>query len=387
MSSFLSVRPALGLSLVAATIVGATAACRRGPDATAEQRTGSLTTLSPGSIAVLDSAVLKSGPGISGTLTPQREARVRAEVGGTVLGTYAEQGQRVEKGTLLARIDDRAVQDAYLSAKSLVRSAELNAQVAKRNAERSQELAQAGAISDRDLETATWNATNAEAQLADAQARLASAQKTLDYTTVRAPIGGIVSERTVSPGDVVQTGGALYNIVDPASLRLEGTVPAEQIGQLTPGAPVDFSVGGYPGKTFTGRIDRINPAADPATRQVRVYVSIPNSERRLVAGLYAEGRVGTAVRRTIVAPASAVDQRGVTPTVLRIRGGKVEQVAVTLGVKDEAADAIELRSGVTAGDTLLRSNAAGVLPGTAVMVTGGQTSDEEVSQKNVKSEK
>lgn len=368
--------PMLALAGAAAGAI----ACRGDGGANAEQRTASVTTLSPGSIAMLDSVVLKSGPVISGTLTPEREARVRAEVGGTVLGTYVEQGQKVGKGTLLARIDDRAVQDAYLSARSQVRSAELNAQVARRNAERSETLSKAGAISDRDLETATWNATNAEAQLADAQARLATAKKNLDYTTVRAPIAGIVSERTVSPGDVVQTGGALYTIVDPTSLRLEGTVPAEQIAQLSPGAPVEFTVSGYPGKAFTGKVDRINPAADPATRQVRVYVSIPNSERRLVAGLYAQGQIGTQLRRTLVAPASAVDQRGVTPTVLRIRAGKVEQVAVTLGLKDEAADAIELRSGVAAGDTLLRSNAAGVLPGTAVMVTGSQASDEEVSQ-------
>ncbi len=374
---------ALGL----AVLLVAAAACRREPDAKAEQPTGSLTTLGPGSIVVLDSVVLKSGPGISGTLTAEREARVRAEVGGAVLGTYVEQGQPVQKGTLLARIDDRAVRDAYLSAKSQVRSAELNAHVAQRNAERSEKLAQAGAIADRDLETATWNATNAEAQLADARARLALAEKNLEYTTIRAPIAGVVSERSVSPGDVVQPAGALYNIVDPTSLRLEGTVPAEQIGQLERGAPVDFSVSGYPGKTFTGRIDRINPAADPATRQVRVYVSIPNAQRRLVAGLYAEGRVGTAVRRTIVAPASSVDQRGVTPSVLRIRAGKVEQVAVTLGVKDDAGDAIELRSGVAAGDTLLRSNAAGRLPGTAVRVIGGQTSEEEVSQKSVNGER
>jgi RND family efflux transporter MFP subunit len=169
--------------------------------------------------------------------------------------------------------------------------------------------------------------------------------------------------------------------VDPTSLQLEGTVPAEQIGKLERGAPVEFSVSGYPGRTFTGRVDRINPSADPATRQVRVYVSIPNTEQRLVAGLYAEGRIGTAVRKTLVAPTSAVDQRGVTPFVLRIKAGNVEQAAVTLGARDDAGDALELRSGVTAGDTLLRSTATGVLPGTAVTVSGGETSQQEVSER------
>ncbi len=379
MSPIRSMRAPLALASLAA--LGLLAGCRRSPDASAEQPTGSLTIIGRQSIVVLDSVTLKSGPAVSGTLVAEREARVRAEVVGTVLATYFEQGQRVEKGALLARIDDRAVEDAYLSAKSQVRSAEVALQVAKRNLERSQRLAEAGAIADRDLETATWNATNAEAQLADARARLASTQKQVQYTTVRAPFAGVVSERSASAGDVVQSGGALYTIVDPTSLRLEGTVPADQIGQLERGSPVEFTVSGYPGKIFNGRIDRINPTADPATRQVRVYVSVPNADGKLVAGLYAEGRVGTAVRRTLVAPVSAVDQHGVSPTVLRIRQGRVEQVQVQLGVKDGAQDQIELRAGVAVGDTILLGNAGGVVPGTAVRVTGGEATEQEVNGK------
>ena len=369
------------LALAALAALGLAAGCRRDPDANAEQPTGSVTILGPESVVVLDSVTLKSGPAISGTLTAEREARVRAQVAGTVTATYPEQGQRVAQGAVLARIDDQAVRDAYFSARSQVRSAQLAQQVAQRNRERSETLARAGAIADRDLETATWNATNAEAQLADAKARLASAEQQLQYTTVRAPFAGVVSERSASAGDVLQTGGALYTIIDPASLRFDGTVPAEQVGQLERGAPVEFAVTGYPGKVFEGKIDRINPSADPATRQVRVYVSVPNADQRLVAGLYAEGRVGAAVRRAIVAPASAVDQRGVTPTVLRIRQGRVEQVTVQLGVRDEADDRIELRSGVAAGDTLLLGNAAGVLPGAAVRVAGGEASEQEVNSE------
>lgn len=369
------------LALAALVALGLAAGCRRDPDANAEQPTGSVTILGPESVVVLDSVTLKSGPAISGTLTAEREARVRAQVAGTVTATFPEQGQRVTQGAVLARIDDQAVRDAYFSARSQVRSAQLAQEVAKRNLERSETLARAGAIADRDLETATWNATNADAQLADAKARLASAEQELQYTTVRAPFAGVVSERSASAGDVVQTGGALYTIIDPASLRFDGTVPAEQVGQLERGASVEFAVSGYPGKVFNGKLDRINPTADPATRQVRVYVSVPNPDQRLVAGLYAEGRVGTAVRRAVVAPASAVDQRGVTPTVLRIRQGRVEQVTVQLGARDEADDRIELRSGVAAGDTLLLGNAAGVLPGAAVRVTGGEASEQEVNSE------
>ncbi len=371
MRSFRPRGPALRLPGLA-VIVGALllGACRRSPDVRAEQGVASVTTVDNESIVVLDSALLRTGPAISGTLKAEREARIRAEIAGTVLETYVEQGQRVSKGTLLARLDDRSVQDAYLSAKAQRRSAETNLGDARRNAERAETLAAAGAVAERDLETARSAAANAEAAAADAQARLAAAQKQLQYTQVRAPISGVVSERAVNAGDVLQVGGALYTVIDPASLRLEGTVPAEQLGQLRVGIPVQFTVSGYGARTFTGTIDRINPTADPATRQVRVYVSIPNTEQRLVAGLYAEGQVGTQLRRTVLAPASAVDQRGVQPTVLRVRQGKVEQVTVQLGVRDNATDRVELKSGVAPGDTLLIGAATAIPPGTPVRVKG-----------------
>jgi RND family efflux transporter MFP subunit len=349
-------------------------ACGRGKSEAPPPAEAQVTVLGPESIVVIDSVEFRTGPKISGTLHPTVEAQVRAQVTGTVLQTYAEQGQQVSKGTPLLRIDQRAVEDAYLSAQSQVRSAETNREMARRNAERARTLAQAGAIPERDLEQAESQAAAAEAQLADARARLASAQKTLGYTRVTAPITGIVSERQASPGDVVQEGGALFTIVDPRSLRLQGTVPATEVGQLKPGVPVDFTVTGYPGRTFAGRIDRINPTADPATRQVRVYVSIPNSRQSLVAGLYAEGQVGTAVRRALLAPATAVDQRGVTPTVLRLRGGRAEQAPVELGLRDAAGDRLELRSGVAPGDTLILAS-AGVSPGAAVRVQNLETAD------------
>ncbi|HEU5169713.1 MAG TPA: efflux RND transporter periplasmic adaptor subunit [Gemmatimonadales bacterium] len=346
------------------------ASCRREPEASAEVAASDVTTVGPESVVVLDSAELRTGPVVSGTLAPEREARVRAEIAGTVLETHAEPGQRVTRGALLGRIDDRAARDRYQSAIAAVRSAEQNLQVARRNAERTERLAAAGAVAERDLETATWTATNAEAELADARARLTTAAKELEYTRVRAPFDGVVSERQATAGDVVQTGDALFTIVDPRSLELEGTVPAEHVGQLRAGAPVEFSVSGYAGRTFVGRVDRINPAADPATRQVRVYVSIPNRDQGLVAGLFAEGRIGTDRRHALLAPISAVDQRGVTPAVLVLRGGKVERQAVELGVRDAATDRLELRAGVSAGDTVLVGAATSILPGTRLRVTG-----------------
>ncbi|MEO8089843.1 MAG: efflux RND transporter periplasmic adaptor subunit [Gemmatimonadales bacterium] len=322
-------------------------------------------------IAVAKLEELRSGPAISGTLAARTEARVRSELVGQVKRTFVDEGQRVRAGTLLARLDDTAVRDAYLSAKSAVRSAESALQNAKRNEERASRLAQAGALPERDLETAQQNATSAEGALADAQARLALAGKQLANTVVRAPITGAVSERAVDPGDVVQVGAALFTLVDLSSLRLEATVPVEEIDRLKVGSPVEFSVSGYD-RRFNGRIERINPAVDPATRQVRIYVVIPNAEQSLVSGLYAEGRVATDARRTVAVPTSAVDRRGTAPVIHRLKGGKVEVVPVRLGVRDEAAELVEIHSGVSPGDTVLLGSAQGVTEGAPVRI-----SDEE----------
>ncbi len=363
--------PGLAALMVALFLNG----CKREQRAAAEEGGRPVTTVGPETIAVVDSTVLQTGPVLSGSLSPAREAQVRAEIAGTVLETFVEPGQRVKRGTLLARIEDRAVRDSYLSARSSVRSAEQALQLARRNAERSERLAQAGALAEREREASASAAANAEAALADAQARLASAAKELAYTQVRAPIEGVVSERQATGGDVVQTGNALFTIVDPRSLELAGTVPAEAVGQLKPGAPVEFTVAGYPGRTFSGTLDRVNPTADPATRQVRVYATLPNADQGLVAGLFAEGRVGTDRRKTLLVPLSAVDQRGVTPTVLVLRGGKAEQQGVELGVREAATDRIEVRAGLQSGDTVLIGAATAIIPGTAVRVAGEAVSD------------
>jgi RND family efflux transporter MFP subunit len=369
--AYRSVRNA-GLALAALVVV--VFACRDKETETGMIPVEPTVTIGRENIALARLAELRSGPTISGSLQPRTEAQVRAEISGPVERTFADEGQRVRRGVLIARLDDTAVRDAYLSAKSAVRTAESALQNAQRNLERSTRLAQAGALPERDLETAQLNATNAEGTLADARARLASAQKQLDQTLVRAPITGVVSDRPVDAGDVVQVGAELFRIVDLGSLRLEATVPAAEIDRLKIGMPVEFGVSGFD-RRFTGRVERINPSVDPATGQVRIYVSIPNEEQSLVAGLFAEGRVATDEKKAIAVPLDAIDQRGTTPMLHVVKGGKVKHLPVRLGVRDESTDLVEVASGVTPGDTVLLGSAQGVIEGATIRIT-----EEDVSR-------
>ena len=359
-------------ALFAAALV--LAGCGR-PGEAAEEKGPQAVVIGPENVQVAAVEELRTGPALSGALKAERESQVRAQLGGTVLQVMAEKGQPVAAGQVLARIDDAALRDALISGQSGVRSAEQNVAVARRDAERMQTLAAAGAVAERDLEAARNQLAGAQSQLAAARAQLANAQEQLSRTVVRSPIRGVVADRPVNAGDVVQPGGALFTVVDPGSMKLEAAVPAAQLGEVRQGATVRFTVSAYPGRTFSGTVRRINPAADAATGQVPVYVSIPNAEGTLVSGLFAEGRVESQARQAILVPAAAVDERGVQPTVLRLKGGKAERAAVQLGVRDPDTDRVEVTAGVAAGDTLLVGGALGTTPGTQVRIgrTAGAT--------------
>ncbi len=357
---------ALAIALGAGAVVGVTG-CQRGGAATPPP--AQAMTVGPENIVVARAGLVHIGPQLSGNLKAERQATIRAEVAGAVVQTYADKGQRVQAGQLLARIDDTALRDQYLSARSAATTAAQAAAVAGRNLERTQRLVQAGALADKDLEGAQLSSSSAKSQLEDARARMVQAEKQLSKTEIRAPLAGVISDRPVSSGDVVQLGAALFTVVDPSSMRLDAAVPADQLGAVRVGAPVFFSVTGYPGRSFQGHVERINPAADPATGQVPVYVSIPNTGGTLVGGLYAQGRVASETRQGIIVPVAALQDNGSgPPTVMRIRGGRVESVAVQVGLRDEQAETVELMAGLAPGDTLLVGTAQGITPGTLVRV-------------------
>ena len=352
--------------LVAVGILLAGTGCKRADDPAAKGPPPAV--IGPENLAVAVDTVLTAGPLLSGTLEPELAATVRAEVGGSVTEVLVDDGQAVKRGQVLARIDDTAVRDAYLSARAALRSAEATAQLARRNAERSERLHAGGAIAERDVEDAQTNATTADGQLADAKARLASAEKQLSKTVLRAPFAGIVANVTVSEGDVVQSGGSLLSVIGPTSLRLEASVPVEDIAAVKPGTDVTFTVSGFERRSFGGKIQLVSPAVDPTTRQVRVIVSIANKERALVAGLFADGRVATERRQAVVVPRPAIDSRGIRPIVVRLKGGRVERLEVETGLQDRVSERVEIRRGLASGDTVLLGGAAGLAPGTPATV-------------------
>ncbi len=334
----------------------------------------SVTVVTPDNVIVVDSARIAAGPSLSGSLRPENVAQIRAELAGAMVNVSAERGQRVSRGAVLGRIDDTAVRDNFLSARSALTTAEQAAALAARNVERSEAPHAAGAIAESALEDARLQLQVTESQRADAQARLALAQSQLEKTTVRAPFAGVVAERMVAAGDIVQPGTALFTVVDPSSMRLEAAIRASDLARARRGASVEFTVAGYAGRTFEGRITSISPTTDPASGQIPVIANLPNVSGELVGGLYAEGRIAAESRVGLVVPLAAVDLTERGAEVLRMRGGVVEKVPVQTGLRDDRSERIEVTAGIAPGDTLLIGAARSISPGTSIRVRALESS-------------
>jgi len=356
-----------GAGLVLALLTAVTGC---GPASGADTGTGEapVLTVTPENVAVVERRELRSGPAISGTLEPERQAMLRAEIGGAVTAVQAEAGQTVRAGELLVRLDDIAIREAARSAESAVRVGREQADQARRNLARAERLAAAGAVSEQAVEQARAGLLAAEAGLADAESRLSAARQQVERAAIRAPFAGVVSARPISLGDVVQPGALLVTVVDPASMRLEAAVPLAALSTIRTGTRIDFTVPGYPDRVFIGTVDRVNPTVDPATRQVRIGARIPNTGGALVAGLFAEGRVAIATSTGLVVPFAALDQRGVAPVLLVLRGGRTVSVTPRVGLRDETLELVEILEGLMPGDSVLLGSARGIAPGTAVRV-------------------
>lgn len=325
--------------------------------------------LAPEDFIVAARGELQTGPRISGTLQASVRAVVRAETSGSVVAIGPELGQAVKKGDLLARIEAKALGDVTSSARSGVASAQAQYELALREVQRTEALVKGGALAARELDRSKSQLTAAQATVTQAKAQLASSQSQLGDATTRSPVTGVVARRAVNVGDVVAPGAELYEVIDPSTMRLDASVASDDLSAIAPGKTVEFSVRGYPGQKFTGAIARVAPAADPVTRQIQVLVDIPNPGGKLVAGLYAEGRVTVEKREGLVVPAAVIDNNGDQPTVLRVKSGVVERTVVAVGVRDERSEIVEITNGIAPGDVLLLAHATkNVGPGAKVVV-------------------
>ena len=344
-------------TLFALVFASTLAACGKGPDKSDKSANAAADKpllISPEDLYTVRNNALASGPSITGSVQPERRADLRAEVSAVVLQVLKENGDTVRRGDLLVRLDDTAIRDSLSSAEASTRSADQGFVQAERQFQRMTTLRASGMVSTQALEDAETRRNNAQSELAAAKTRAAQARQQLQRTEARAPFNGIVSDRKVSAGDTAQIGKELLKVVDPASMRFEGLVSADNIGDVKAGQAVIFRVNGYGEQQFTGKVRRVNPSANVTTRQVEVLVDFAAEKQPKLAGLYAEGRVEAASTTGLTVPATALVRDGDKTSAWRLTDNTLQAVSLVLGERDPRSGDYVLRSGLADGDKLIR---------------------------------
>ncbi|MBI3229353.1 MAG: efflux RND transporter periplasmic adaptor subunit [Burkholderiales bacterium] len=298
---------------------------------------------------------LAHGPVVTGVIQPERHADLRAEVSSVVLEVLKENGDKVKRGDLLIRLDETAIRDSLRSAQEAVKAAQSTLQQSERQLERQKTLRASGMTSTQALEDAQLRVNSANSEVVAARAREVQARQQLQHTEVRAPFDGLVSERKASVGDTAQVGKELVKVIAPESMRFEGLVAADRIGELQLGQNVSFNINGYGKQEFIGKVRRIDPTANPNTRQVAVQISFEGVNQPKVAGLYAEGRIETGTVSSLTVPEAVLARAGDKAYVWRLSDGKIHKVEVKVGERDSRSGDFAISSGVALGDQLLRN--------------------------------
>lgn len=308
-------------------------------------------------VARVARADLASGVPVSGTLTPGLEVRITAPVGEVLEAVLVREGQRVAAGEVMARFRDTSLRPMAASAEAAWR-------VADADHERMKNLYAEGAVARRDVESA-------EAALRAAEAQRAAAVSRLEDAAVRAPFAGVVSVRHVQAGDRVGDGDPLFVVVNTAELEFEATVPSAFVPSLAPGLPVSLDVSGFPAGAVRGRVARVNATADPATRQVQVYVRVANGDGRLVGGLFASGNIVLSqARGALAVPAAAVRGQAGAAWALVLENGVLARREIATGVRDDARGLVQVTQGLAEGDVVVTGPVEGLAPGRAARVGG-----------------
>lgn len=324
--------------------------------------------IAPEDLITIHTDAFASGPSITGSIQPEKKADLRAEVSSVVLQVLKENGEKVNKGDLLVRLDDTSIRDSLHSAQEAERAASQSLTQTQRQLERLKTLRTSGMASMQSLDDAETKRNNGRSDLSAAKARTVLAQQQLQRTEIRAPFDGIVSERQVSNGDTAQIGKELIKVIDPSGMRFEGLISADAVSQIKLGQKVNFRINGYPGQIFNGVVKRINPQANPVTRQVEVLVDFSDSTQPHVSGLYAEGQIEADSIATLMIPENAMARNGDTVNVWQVKDNAIHRIMIVLGNRDVRTGGYAIKSGLSDGDVVIRNPSSTLIDGQKVQM-------------------
>jgi RND family efflux transporter MFP subunit len=296
---------------------------------------------------------------------------------------YVKLGDPVTRGQRIARIEDREIREqvkqaeaAFEVARATIRQREADLKFAETNLERSRELFGRQLLPKQTLDDADarYQAAVAQvelsrAQLTQSQARLEELRINLANTVIVSPVTGFVAKRNTDAGAYASQNAPVVDVVDISLVRLIANVVEKDMRRVNTGDAARVEVDAFPGETFTGRIARVAPVLDPATRTAQIEVEIPNASKRLKPGMYARVNLTIEERaNALVVPANAVIDREGQRGVFLASNNTAAFRPVQIGIEDAAR--VEILSGVTEKDQVITTGAAALQDGDRILLAG-----------------
>jgi RND family efflux transporter MFP subunit len=322
---------------------------------------------------------------VVGNLIGEQTVDVVPQTGGRLVSISVRLGDPVRRGQMIAKIEDQEIVEQVKQAeasqevaRATIRQREADLKVAELNFERSKNLFERQLLAKQALDDAEsrFLAGQAQLDLARAQsqqtgARLEELQINLANTRITSPVDGFVARRNVDPGAWVSQNAPIVSVVEISSLRFVASIVEKDLRLVTVGDPARVEVDAYPGESFTGRIARVSPVLDPATRTAPVEVEVPNPSSKLKPGMYARIHLTIEERKNAtLAPKNAVvDFEGNRGVWVPTGDNKAQFVPVRIGLEDP--EQVEITQGVKVGDRIITAGAASLRGGDTLVFPGG----------------
>ena len=308
---------------------------------------------------------LTSGLPISGALKAVNSAIVKARVPGELQGLTVREGDRVEAGQVIARVESTEYADRVRQAQQQADAAKAQVEIAQRQVDNNAALVRQGFISKTAADNSLASLNTAQANHRAAQAGIDVLRKSLADTVLRAPISGQVSQRLAQPGERVAPEARIVEIVDLSRLELEASIsPADSVA-VRVGQQALLRIEGV-AQPVAATVARINPSAQAGSRSVLIYLTVA-AQPGLRQGLFAQGQLATETQRALAVPLNAVRTDKPLPYVQVVEGDRIAHRTVQTGVRGEIDGELWVAvQGVADGARVLRGAAGVVREGTQV---------------------
>ncbi|HEX9577117.1 MAG TPA: efflux RND transporter periplasmic adaptor subunit [Myxococcales bacterium] len=295
---------------------------------------------------------------------PGSDVKLGPLVAGRLGEVLVAEGDRVQKGQLLARLDVTPLRDAVSQAEAQFAQARAQEANARARLLRAEKALQAGVAAAQEVEDDRLALSTAQAAVRSAQAALSTARNQLGRSELRAPFAGVVAHVFVAPGEPVDANKAVVEVARTEELEVRAPVAPAVAATLKPGQRAELRVDGLPGRTFPARVVAVAPTIDPASGSALVRLRVDNAGGALRLGAFAHARIETDLRHDVLRVPRAALLGGEQPAVEVVESGKAKRKPVQVGAQDE--NFAEIVSGLAEGDTVIVQGAYALPDGTPV---------------------